>query len=185
LCAALAADLDAHFEALVLAYQDRLYRFALRLTNQPQEAEDIAQEAFVKAYRALRRFSADRWEGLHLRAWLYQIALNTFRNRLRAKSPPVTSTEDLGDGGEPFDLPADEADRPEALAERAELHARLAAQVAALPPRHREAITLRFIEGLGYAEMAEVLKQPLGTVKANVHRALETLRRKVYGENYA
>lgn len=176
LCNALARDLDRHFEQMVLAYQDRLYAFALRLTNVPQDAEEIAQDAFIRAYKALADFNEERWQTLNLRAWLYQIALNVFRNRIRGKAlDTVSIDEEIADDVfiEPSD---DETLRPEASAERAEQSAILAAQVTELPPRYREAIVMRFVQELDYAEIAEVLKQPLGTVKSNVHRGIQLLR---------
>lgn len=183
LCAALASDLDAHFERLVVAYQGRLYAFAMRLAGNAQDGEEIAQDALVKAYRALQKFTPERWQTLRLRAWLYQIALNTFRNRARRKQLPTISTDAADPDGNTFDLPDEAAQRPETLAEQAERLAVLGAHVASLPARHREAVVLRYVQELDYAEIAEVLRQPLGTVKANVHRGLEALRRKYYG-NY-
>src|SRR5215831_4140993 len=84
---ALARDLDGSFEAVVREYQDRLYSFALRLTGRPEDAEDVAQDAFVRAYRALQSYGAERVRALALKAWLYRITLNVARNRLRGKKP--------------------------------------------------------------------------------------------------
>src|SRR5258708_12099571 len=83
LSAHLAADLDGHFEHLVRTYQDRLYSFALRLTGSRQDAEESTQDAFVRAYRALHSYPEDRRRAMRLRPWLYQITLNTVRNRVR------------------------------------------------------------------------------------------------------
>lgn len=176
LCDALVRDLDQHFEQVVLAYQDRLYAFALRLTNLPQDAEEIAQDAFLRAYRALETFSAERRQTLALRAWLYQITLNVFRNRIRGKALATLSIDDENADETYVEPSDDEMLRPEPSAERAEQNAELAAQLANLPPRYREAIVLRYVEELDYAEIADVLKQPLGTVKSNVHRGLQLLR---------
>src|SRR5258708_11089770 len=79
----LAVDLDEHFEQVVRTYQDRLYSFALRLTGSRQDAEESTQDAFVRAYRALQHYPADRRRALRLRPWLYQITLNVVRNRVR------------------------------------------------------------------------------------------------------
>jgi RNA polymerase sigma-70 factor (ECF subfamily) len=175
LAAQLATDVDGHFERLVLAYQDRLYAFALRLSANPQDAEEIAQDAFVHAYHALKRYEAERIRTMALKPWLYQIALNVFRNRARARRPAFVSLDSLGDGAgmEPED---DEGDRPEPITERAERERELVAQVAALPERYRLALLLRYIGGLDYAEIAAVLGQPVGTVKSNVHRGVQRLR---------
>ena len=176
---ALAADLDGAFEGLVVAYQDRLFGFALRLTGSRPDAEEIAQDAFVRAYRALRGYPAERVLALTVRPWLYRIALNVVRNRARGARPHVVphgpEREDggSGDAAEPAD---DASEGPEAVAERKERGAELAALVAALPDRYRAAVVLRHVEGLPYAEAAEALGQPVGTVKANVHRGVRLLR---------
>lgn len=181
--AALAADLDGAFERAVLTYQGRLYGFALRLTGNPQDAEEIAQDAFVRAYRALQRFEAERIATLALRPWLYQIALNVARNRLRGKrhrTVPLLLGDEASDGerraGGVPEPPDDGGEGPLAFAERAGLSELLAALVARLPDRYRAAVILRHIEGLTYPEAAAVLGQPVGTVKANVHRGTGVLR---------
>jgi RNA polymerase sigma-70 factor (ECF subfamily) len=175
--AALASDLDGTFERLVLAYQGRLYAFALRLTGRREDAEEIAQDAFMRAYRALAAYPAERIACLALRAWLFQITVNVARNRRRR--PGVKTVPLDGDGSEAaFAEPEDDVrTRPEALAERGETARTLAAELAALPDRYRAAVVLRHVEGLGYAELAGVLGQPVGTVKANVHRGVLLLRK--------
>jgi RNA polymerase sigma-70 factor, ECF subfamily len=173
--AALAADVDGSFEHLVLAFQDALYAFALRLTGSPQDAEEITQDAFVRAYRALTKYPAQRVRTMALRPWLYQVALNIFRNRVRNRQLPIVP---LGQGNEEGDmeLEDDKEVRPDAALERAELKASLEALVASLPERYRLAVVLRHVQGLGYDEMAAVLQQPTGTIKANVHRGVRMLR---------
>lgn len=175
LLAALATELDGCFERLVLTYQNRLYAFALRLTGNPQDAEEIIADVFVRAYQALTRYPAERIRALSLQAWLYQIALNIFRNRVRGRRLTLVPLEPPGEGMEPA-FAADEAERPEALLERAELREKLAGVVAALPERYRLAVVLRHVQGLGYGEMAAMLRQPIGTIKANVHRGIRLLR---------
>jgi RNA polymerase sigma-70 factor (ECF subfamily) len=173
--AALAADLDGSFERLVLEYQARLYAFAFRLTGSPQDAEEITQDAFMRAYRALQGYPADRVRALAPRAWLYQILVNVARNRRRGRRLHLVPLDGTGDraGPEPAD---DERARPEAALEQGERRDELARLVAALPGRYRAAVILRHIEGLGYGEAAAVLGQPIGTVKANVHRGTRLLR---------
>ena len=171
----LARDLDGAFERMVIAYQDRLYNFALRMTNSPEDAEEIAQDAFVRAYRAMQGYSAERIREMSLLAWLYQIALNTTRNKVRGKKLDLTPLEQHSEntGWEP----ADETRRqPDALAVRRESSRELGQQVALLPPRYRAAVVLRCIGELSYDEVAAVLDQPVGTVKSNVHLGLELLR---------
>ncbi len=171
----LAADLDGSFPRLVAAYQDRLYAFALRLTASPRDAEEIVQDAFVRAYRALHGYPVDRVRALALNAWLYRIALNVARNRLRRKHPATVSLDQEREGALP-DLPDDQSPNPETLFERHEERSALARLVAALPERYRAAVILRHVMGLSYAEVAGILKQPTGTTKANVHRGVQLLR---------
>jgi RNA polymerase sigma-70 factor (ECF subfamily) len=166
----LATDLDGAFEQVVLTFQDRLYRFALRLTGNRQDAEEIAQDAFVRAYHALGQYSADRIRSLGLQAWLYQITLNVFRNRVRRRRVQQVPL----DGHLPE---RQEPELPEQVAEDREQRRAVAALLSTLPERYRAAVVLRHIEGLSYVEMADVLDQPAGTIKANVHRGLETLRK--------
>lgn len=171
----LAADLDGYFEDVVLAYQDRLYAFALRLTGSTRDAEEIAQDAFVRAYRALARYPAERTRALALRAWLYRITLNVARNRVRGRHLQLVSL-DGDDGGAALELADVSAEAPGARLERAERRRELAALVAALPDRYRMAVLLRHVAGLGYAEAAAALRQPVGTVKSNAHRGIQMLR---------
>src|SRR6516165_8479753 len=93
LAARLAGNLDIHFEELVRTFQDRLYGFALRLTGSPRDAEESTQDTFVRAYRALQRYPADRVVTLRLRPWLYRIALNVVRNRIRRPELPQIDIE--------------------------------------------------------------------------------------------
>jgi RNA polymerase sigma-70 factor, ECF subfamily len=170
--AQLATDLDGHFERVVRVFQDRLYGFALRLTSNAQDAEESVQDAFVRAYRALERYPEDQRRALRLRPWLYRITLNVVRNRFRK---PVLATVPVD--GEVTDwLAGDSAEQPEAVAETNERQQRLACLIGALPPRYRTAVVLRHVQGLSYTEAAEVLEQPVGTTKSDVHRGLRLLR---------
>jgi RNA polymerase sigma-70 factor (ECF subfamily) len=175
LLTALARDLDANFEALALAYQRRLYGLALRLTNSPPDAEEIAQDTLVRAYRALATYPAERIQALSLRAWLYQIAVNVWRNRARRARLREVSLEG-DDGAMAFELPGAAEAQPERQAESNERRRELGALVASLAPRYREAIVLRHVYELTYLEIAATLDQPVGTVKANVHRGVRLLR---------
>ena len=171
----LAADLDGCLEELVLAYQNRLYAFALRLTGSPPDAEEIAQDAFVRAYRALQTYPADRVRSLALRPWLYQITLNVARNRGRGRGRRLHLVPLDGEEDSAVEI-ASPDERPAAAVERVEQGNELAALVTALPPRYRAAVILRHVEGLSYRELATVLDQPIGTVKANTHRGIKLLR---------
>lgn len=169
----LARDLDGTFEKVVLAYQRRLYAFALRYTGSAQDAEEIVQDAFVRAYRALADYSSEQIASLALRPWLFQITVNVARNRARGKR--VASVPMDGEAV-PIEPAADEDDGPQTYAERSERAAELAAHVATLPEPYRAAVILRHMNDLSYAEVAALLGRPVGTVKSDVHRGLALLR---------
>jgi len=158
------------FERLVRDNQDRIFALGLALTGNRHDAEEVAQDTFLRAYRALGDYPPERVAELKQRAWLHRIALNVFRNRVRGKRPRLVELN----GSEPDRSAGPEED----VIRRAEIDA-LAARVACLPARYREAVVLRHVQELSYAEAAEALGQPVGTVKANVHRGLKILR----GEN--
>jgi RNA polymerase sigma-70 factor (ECF subfamily) len=164
LSARLAQDLDGTFDALVRGHADRCYSIALRLLGDPSDAEEVAQDAFVRAYRALGRYPADRIRSLALRPWLATITLNAARSRRRRpaeRRPPIS---------------LDEARLEERADERPPTDTGLAALVAALPERYRAPIVLRYVDDLSYAEIAQALGRPEGTLKAQVHRGLALLR---------
>ncbi len=169
----LADDLDGTFEALVLAYQGPVYRFAYRWCGNAQDAEEIAQDAFVRAYEALRKYEPERIAALNLSPWLLTITVNLARNRLRKKQVP---TGDLETVPEPA---AASADEPETVAERDALSDRLVEALLELPPRYRSAVILRHVLGLDYAEAAAALDLPVGTVKSHVHRGVQLLRKQL------
>jgi RNA polymerase sigma-70 factor, ECF subfamily len=175
LAAALAADLDTAFEQLALCYQRRLYAFALRVCGSREDAEEIVQDALIRAYRALAGYPDERRRALALRPWLFQITINVARNRARVRRPPTTSLD--GAAAATLREPADdERDQPEVRAEAAERRRELARLLLALPMRYRPAVVLRHVEGLAYDEIAAIVGQPVGTVKANVHRGVGLLR---------
>jgi RNA polymerase sigma-70 factor (ECF subfamily) len=176
LASALAADLDRHFEDLVRSYQDRLYGFALRLLGSPSDAEEAIQDTFVRAYRALQRYPSERVATLRLKAWLYQIALNVVRNRVRRPELVAVSVDSANA------LTSEPADEPERQALAAESQAALARKLRDLPDRYATAVVLRHIQGLSYAEAAQVLDQPVGTTKSDVHRGLRLLREAIEEE---
>lgn len=173
----LAADLDGSFHRLVLAHQDRLYGFALRLSGNPQDAEEIAQDAFVRGYRALKKYEPERVRSLAMGPWLHRIALNVFRNRYRRKTlPTVLLPGGEEDGAPELELRDGAALQPEVVAERVEEQVRLAGLLAELPEGYRIAVVLRHVQGLPYLEVGQMLGVPVGTAKARVHRGLKLLR---------
>ena len=182
LAAALAEDVDASFERLVRHFQDRLFTFALRLTGRREDAEEVAQDAFVRAYRALKTYPAERIRAMALKAWLYQVTLNVARNRLRRKRHATVSLDDEARGGAAaralFDDPES---RPDARFRIKRERADIASLVAELPERYRAPLVLRYVEGLKVEEVAAILKQPLGTTKSNIHRAINALRESLSG----
>ena len=172
----LARDVDAGFPALVAEHRDRLYTIALRLLGDRRDAEEVAQDALVRAYRAMHAYPRERVEALKLRPWLASIAVNLARNRRRRHDDrqPPSSLEPMLDAG--FDPPAEGRGAPAAAVDRRETQRELAAALLRLTPAVRSAIVLRHVDGLSVAEAAEALGRPEGTVKAQVHRGLRELR---------
>jgi RNA polymerase sigma factor (sigma-70 family) len=166
--AQLARDLDAAFPLLVEAHQHMLYGLALRMLRNREEAEEVAQDALVRAYRALARYETTRIRELLLRPWLARICVNLCRNRVRRSRPPI------GELDEQQHASLDES--PEAYTDRIAASGEWARRLDALPPRQRAAVLLRHVAGLSYEELALALARPVGTVKADVHRGLRTLR---------
>ena len=162
----LASDLDAAFSTLVEDHQDRLFTIAVRVLGNRSDAEEAAQDAFVRAYRALAGYPAERIRELRLRPWLTTIVLNVCRNRTRIRRVATTELA--------FEPAAEPATDPIASRHARETWAGL---LSSLPPAQRTAIVLRHVDGLSYAEMAEALGRSEGTLKAQVHRGLASLRK--------
>jgi RNA polymerase sigma factor (sigma-70 family) len=172
----LAKDLEGAFPGLVEAHQDRLYSIALRLLGDGRDAEEVAQDALVRAFRAMRGYPRERIEALRLRPWLASIAVNLARNRRRRADDrqPPSQLEPMLDAG--FELPLDGRTGPERHADRRETQRELATALLRLTPAVRAAVVLRHVDGLSVAETAESLGKPEGTIKAQVHRGLRELR---------
>src|SRR5512132_4026156 len=170
----LARDLDGSFADLVRVHQRLVFGLALRVVGDRADAEEVAQDTFERAYHALAGYPAERVAAMRLRPWLARIALNLARNRLRRRPPPSRPLED-GDG-QPLPVAAPAAAQPDQLAERRQEREQLAELLATLPRGWREAVVLRHVEGLPYAEVAEVLGRPVGTVKTHAHRGVRQLR---------
>ena len=170
----LAADLDATFEALVRGHQDRLFSLALRFLGDAGDAEEVVQDAFVRAYRAIGRYDARRIAELELRPWLSAIVLNLCRSRYRTRTR--TRMALVAGGLDDQRLAAPATETPHESASRRETAERWASLVGGLPVLYRAAVVLRHVEGLSYQEMSQVLGRPEGTVKAQVHRGVALLR---------
>jgi RNA polymerase sigma-70 factor (ECF subfamily) len=158
------------FERMVTEHQDRLYALGYALTGNRHDAEEVAQDTLLRAYRAMLTYPPERIRELKQRAWLHRIAVNVARNRYRGARPRLVEL----DGSEP-----DAAPGPEAQAVDRVLMNGVMSSLEALPPRYREALVLRYVQDLSYGEVAEALDVPVGTAKSDVHRALKMLR----GEN--
>lgn len=165
------------FDRIVDDYQRRLYGFALRMTGNREDAEEIVQDAFVRAYRALGKMSLEQRADLRLQPWLYTITLNVTRNRLRSKRPTNVALDALADPDALLRESQEGPPQPETIVEQNAEVALVERALLQLPMHLRAAATLRFIEGRSHPEIAEILNQPIGTVKSHVHRAVRILRR--------
>ena len=156
------------FADLVEAHQQFVYNLALRSLSDPQEAQDIAQEAFVRAWQGLPRFRGQS----QFRTWLYRIVTNLCYNRL----PRLRSELDALGEDQVLNIPAESQPDPLSRLEDAEQLHFLHQQIEALPESQRLLVSLRFQQDLSYAEIAEVVSMPIGTVKTGLFRARERLR---------
>lgn len=174
---AAARDLDGTFEALVIAHQDRLYSIALRMLGDAHDAEEAAQDALVRAYRAMAGYPPERILALRLRPWLATIVLNLCRSRIGRRAAAGRRALSL-DAAEPgtIELTADDRTGPAATTTRRDTARGWAELLLSLPPNYRSAVILRHVDGLSYPELATALDRPEGTVKAQVHRGLAMLR---------
>ena len=168
-------DLRA-FDLLVLKYQGRIGALVSRYITDPSEVEDVTQEAFIKAYRAIDKFRGDS----AFYTWLYRIAANAAKNHLvsRRRRPGADATIEDAELGQQAELLAD-VGTPEAVAMGEELAALVEEALAALPEELRAALTLREFEGLSYDDIAAVLDCPVGTVRSRIFRAREAIDERV------
>ncbi|MFZ9733995.1 MAG: RNA polymerase sigma factor RpoE [Burkholderiaceae bacterium] len=167
---------QAAFNLLVLKYQRKVLRLVSRIVRDPAEVEDVVQEAFVKAYRALPQFRGES----AFYTWLYRIAVNTAKNHLVSlgKQPiPMTDLTPDEDDTESFEARAVVTDNqtPESLLLSRQIAETVNQSIESLPAELRTAITLREIEGLSYEEIAEAMNCPIGTVRSRIFRAREVI----------
>ena len=167
----LSEDLEAAFPDVVAGYEQAVFTTALRMTGRAEDAADVAAEAFLRAYTALRAYPAERIGQLQLRPWLLTIVLNLLRNEARA-----ASRRPLRVGLDAWSHPADGREGPEEQVQRHDGQARLGGLLTELPEAQRTAVVLRHVVGLTYAEMAVVMGCPEGTAKSHVARGLQRLR---------
>ena len=165
------------FADIVSLYQHKLYQVCYRMLGNKQEAEDIAQEAFVRAYTNLHTFDQKR----KFSTWLYRIATNLCIDRIRKKKPDyyldaeVTGT----DGLDLYSQIASDDQLPEETIEQMELQDRIQYEIGRLPDKYRTVVVLKYMEELSLQEISEILDMPLGTVKTRIHRGREALRKQL------
>ena len=165
------------FDALVLKYQSRVIKVITRYLRDPVEALDLAQEAFIKAYRALPNFRGES----AFYTWLYRIAINTAKNHVVAQGrrPPMDDVE--ASEAEFYEGPSALKDTatPESMVLRDEIERVVYEAIEALPEDLKTAITLRELEDMSYEEIAEVMNCPIGTVRSRIFRAREAIDKKL------
>ncbi|HEX7387243.1 MAG TPA: RNA polymerase sigma factor RpoE [Castellaniella sp.] len=162
------------FDLLVIKYQRKIMRLLSRMIHDPSEVEDVAQESFIKAYRALPQFRGES----AFYTWLYRIAINTARNWQSASfRRPVTVTSLETDDGETFDQIDGLSDEstPESVLASREVARTVNEAIEALPEDLRTAIVLREIEGMSYEDIASTMQCPIGTVRSRIFRAREAI----------
>lgn len=170
--AVLNGDVNA-FETLVKEYEKNVYNLALRMTGNSEDAADMSQEAFIKAYNSLSSFRGDS----KFSVWLYRIVSNVCLDYLRSRTrKPTVSLSTENDDGDEVELDiADETQSPELLLDRSLTRDAVRRGLASLPPDHREILLLREIQGLSYEEIAAALDLEAGTVKSRIFRARKKL----------
>ncbi len=172
-----AGDHEA-FAQLVALHQNRVYSLALRMVRHPEDAADLAQEAFLSAWKGLSRFHGDA----AFSTWLYRLTSNAcidfLRREKRRKNAGTLLSLDSEEEGGTLDLPDHSAD-PQSLLEQSEVRLLIADGLSALSEGHRQVLTLREISGLSYAEIGQILGLEEGTVKSRISRARLALRKKL------
>jgi len=165
----------AAFEELVLRHQTQIYRVAYRLTGNHNDAEDLAQEAIVEAFRAFDRYQP----GTYFDRWLYRIMSRTYIDTVRRRNrrPVVSLDAPMGGEGDPLvTVMGDSSQDPQQMTETFDLDGIVQVALDGLPQEFRTAVVLADIEGLSYDEVAQALRCPVGTVRSRLHRARQMLR---------
>ena len=161
------------FDVLVLKYQNKIIQLIYRYVHDPDEARDVAQDAFIKAYKAIDRFRGDS----AFYTWIYRIAINTAKNHLvaSARRPPKNDID--AQDAEQYEgaMGLKEYATPERLLLRDEIQALIAKAIDELPDDLRTAIILRELEGLSYEEIAQTMECPIGTVRSRIFRARDAI----------
>ncbi len=166
------------FDLLVRKYQHKVVKLVLRYVRNPAEAEDIAQEAFIKAYRALPQFRGDS----AFYTWMYRIAINTAKNSLASRDrSPIRYDLDLTDPEESHSVQSklQDPDTPEGMALTEEIRLIVNSAIDALPEELKTAIVLRELDGLSYEEISAAMECPVGTVRSRIFRAREAIDKRL------
>ncbi|MCX8048957.1 MAG: RNA polymerase sigma factor RpoE [Methylohalobius sp.] len=165
------------FDLLVLKYQAKIIQLITRYIKDPSEALDVAQEAFIKAYRALPGFRGES----AFYTWLYRIAINTAKNHIAARARRPSDEEIELETAEQFEtaIRLKDQETPEGILLSEEVAEAVRQAIEALPEELRTAITLREFEGLSYEEIAEAMNCPVGTVRSRIFRAREAIDRRL------
>ncbi|MFJ5716802.1 RNA polymerase sigma factor SigW [Neobacillus sp. NPDC093127] len=169
-------DQDA-FGEIVEIYKNSVYQLCFRMLGNRHEAEDMAQEAFIRAYVNIHTFNQD----LKFSTWLFRIATNLCIDRIRKKKPDYYLDAEVAgtEGLTMYSQIPDKTPLPENEVESLELHETIQMEILKLPEKYRSAIVLKYIEELSLNEISEILDLPLGTVKTRIHRGREALRQQL------
>lgn len=165
------------FGDIVDLFKDKVFQLCYRMLGNRHEAEDLAQEAFVKAYINIRSFNIQ----MKFSTWLYRIATNLCIDRLRKKKPDYYLDAEIA-GTEGLTMHAQiasENELPEEKLEHIELQESIQEEIMRLPEKYRSVIILKYIEELSLKEMSEILDLPIGTIKTRIHRGREALRKQL------
>lgn len=165
------------FEKLVDMYKNKVYTICLRMVRIPQEAEDLAQETFIRAYNNIERYEVNR----KFSTWLFRIATNLSIDYLRKKKPGASLDAEIPgtEGLTMYSQLESKDDGPQAQTVKNELSEWVRAQIQQLPEKYRTAITLKYIEDLSLKEISDILDIPTATVKTRIHRGREALRKRM------
>lgn len=166
------------FDLLVLKYQHKVASVVSRLVSEPDAIEDVVQEAFIKAYRALPGFRGDS----QFFTWIYRIATNTAKNHLESMGRrPSYRGQDIDEVAQ-IDMPEKlrDQDTPDGLLARRQLEEHLQSALSALPEDLKVALTLREFEGMSYQEISEIMDTPIGTVRSRIFRARESIENELH-----
>lgn len=168
---------QAAFEDVVTFYQHKIYQHCYRMLGNAHEAEDIAQEAFIRAYINIDSYDLNR----KFSTWLYRIATNLTIDRVRKRKPDYYLDAEVkgADGLNMYSQLESDNLLPEEEVENLELKSYIHQEISELPPKYRSIIILRYLEEFSLQEISDILDIPLGTVKTRVHRGREALRKKL------